>query len=217
MLAGERVAPATALAAAIGAAALAARLFQARGEERQQLKWIALAAGVAATGVGLIAAGTTGVGFGLIAVGLTALPLAAGVAILRHRLFDIDVIISNALVYAVLTAIVAGLYGGLTMLLQRLWILLAGQQSDATLVIAAILAAFVFTPAKNRLQAGVDQRFKTTADPKQTPATAATVAELAAEVARLSEQIETLAHQTATRGDTAQAELSWPANGRGGR
>ena len=87
----------------------------------------------AAGGAILIATGAVAVGFAIIAVALTSLLLAAGVAILRHRLFDFDVIISNALTYAALTALVAGLYGRLTMLLQRLLLLLAAQQSDATL------------------------------------------------------------------------------------
>jgi hypothetical protein len=193
-LAGERVAPVTALAAAIGVGGLAARLVRARGEERQQLKWIALAAGVAATGVLLVAVGAPRVGVAVIALGLTLVPLAAGVAILQHRLFDIDVVISNALMYVVLTAFVAGLYGGVTMLIQRGWILLAGQQSDATLVIAAIIAAVAFTPAKNRLQARVDDRFKSSTGTKEV----ATVSELAAEVARLRADVDALSREAAS-------------------
>jgi hypothetical protein len=193
ILAGERAGPPMALAATIGAAALLTRLMRATGEERQQLKWIAFAAGISATGVVLVGAvGAGKVGFALIAVGLTALPLTAGIAILRNRLFDIDVIISNALMYAMLTTLVAGLYGGVTTLVQRLSILLVGQQSDATLVMAAIVAAIAFTPVKNRLQGVVDQRFKSAGAPKEPLAPAAAVAELSAEVARLRAKVESL-------------------------
>jgi hypothetical protein len=192
VLAGERVGPPLALAAALGAGALLARLIRARGEERQQLKWVAFAAGVSATGVLLAAAGAWRVGFALVAVGLTALPLVAGLAILRHRLFDIDVIISNAVLYALLTALVAGLYGGVTTLVQRLSLLLAGQQSDATLVVAAIVAAVAFTPAKNHLQAVVDRRFKSGGAREEPPAPAAAVAELSAELARLRAKVDSL-------------------------
>jgi hypothetical protein len=132
IIAGERAGPPVALAATIGAVALISRLIGSRGEERQQLKWIAFAAGVSATGAVLIGAmGAWNGGFALVALGLTALPLTAGIAILKNRLFDIDVIISNALTYAMLTALVAGLYGGVTTLIQRLSVLVSGSSRTA--------------------------------------------------------------------------------------
>ena len=156
------------------------------------MKWIAFAAGISATGVLVTAVGAWRVGLAIVAIGLPALPLTAGIAILRSRLFDIDVIISNAVMYATLTALVAGLYGGVTTLVQRFSIFLLGQQSDATLVIAAVIAAIAFTPAKNRLQGVVDQRFKSAGTPDEPPAPAAAVAELSAEVARLRAKVENL-------------------------
>jgi hypothetical protein len=102
------------------------------------------------------------------------------------------VIISNTLIYAMLTAFVAGLYGGVTTLVQRLSILVTGQQSDSTLVIAAIVAAITFTPVKNSLQAVVDQRFKSANVPKSNAATAGSLAELSAEVARLRARVDKL-------------------------
>ena len=193
IVAGEGAGPLVALAAAIGAVALISRLIGSRGEERQQLKWIAFAAGVSATGAILIGgmAAWNG-GFALVALGLTALPLASGVAILKNRLFDIDVIISNALTYAMLTAILAGLYGGVTVLVQRLSVLVSGPQSDATLILAAVIAGIAFTPVKNRLQAVVDHRFKAGTPPNGAPASAATVAELAREMARLRAKVDSL-------------------------
>jgi hypothetical protein len=192
VLEAERVGPAIAIAATLGAAALITRLIRARGEERRQLKWIAFAAGISASGVLVTAAGAWRVGFVIIALGLTALPLTAGIAILRSRLFDIDLIISNAVTYATLTALVAGLYGGVTTLIQRLSVLLLGQQTDATLVIAAIVAAIAFTPAKNRLQGVVDQRFKSAGTSDEPSVPAATLAELSAELARLRAKVESL-------------------------
>jgi hypothetical protein len=193
VLAGDRVGPPLALAAIIGTGALLTRLIRARGDERRQLEWIAFAAGISAIGVVLIgAAGARMVGFALVAVGLTALPLAAGVAILRHRLFDIELIISNTVIYALLTTLLAGLYGGVTTLIQRLSILFIGQQSDATLIVAAMIAAIAFTPVKNRLQAAVDQHFKS-GGAQEALAPTATLAELAAEVARLRAKIEPVA------------------------
>ena len=193
ILSDERAGPPVALAAAIGAGALIKRLVQARGEERQQLKWIVFAGAVSAAGAILVAAtGAWTGGFALVALGLTALPIAAGIAILRSRLFDIDVIISNTLTYAMLTAFVAGLYGGVTTLVQRLSVLVTGQQSDSTLVIAAIVAAITFTPVKNSLQALVDRRFKSANVPKSNAATARSLAELSAEVARLRARVDRL-------------------------
>ena len=188
-----RAGPLVAIAATIGAAALVARLIGSRGEERQQLKWIAFAAGVSATGAVLVGAlGAETEGFALVALGLTSLPLAAGIAILKNRLFDIDVIISNALTYAMLTAFLAGMYGGVTVLVQRLSVLVSGQQSDATLISAAVIAGVAFTPVKNGLQAVVDRRFKSGNSATDTHASAATLAELQSELGRLRAKIDRL-------------------------
>ena len=77
----------------------------------------------------------------------------------------------------------------MTTLVQRLSVLVTGQQSDSTLVIAAIVAAITFTPVKNSLQAVVDQRFKSANVPKGNAATAGSLAELSAEVARLRARV----------------------------
>src|SRR5919202_1182104 len=97
-----------------------------------------------------------------------------------------------ALVAVGLTTLLAGLYGGVTTLIQRLSILFIGQQSDATLIVAAMIAAIAFTPVKNRLQAAVDQHFKS-GGAQEALAPTATLAELAAEVARLRAKIEPVA------------------------
>jgi hypothetical protein len=112
--------------AALGALALATalsmfkRLLSARGEERQQLKWFAYAAAVLACGVviaytvaPLIAVSWVNrVGFGLVVVGTLSVPIAVGIAILRHHLYDIDILINRTLVYGTLTATLRTLCGG---------------------------------------------------------------------------------------------------------
>src|ERR671922_258904 len=97
------------------AVSLIVRFRRARGEQRQQLKWFAYAA--AHTGVAFPTAfalwNVSEDGAGLVmALAITALPIGAGIAILRYRLYDIDLLINRTLVYGVLTAGVVGVYAG---------------------------------------------------------------------------------------------------------
>ncbi len=88
------------------------------------------------------------------------IPLTIGIAILYHRLYDIDVIINHTLVYGLLTAILAGLFSATVVLLQKLFVALTGQKSDGATVLATLVIVAGFTPIKNRVQEMVDQRFK---------------------------------------------------------
>jgi len=153
------------LSVALAAAAMIVRLRRSRGQERQQLKWIGLAGAVAAV---VVVANAVGFALGLegpgqlriAAVGLafSGLPAAAGVAILRYRLYDIDVVINRALVYGALTATLLASYLGLVLLLQLALSPLT-EQSDLAIAGSTLGVAALFGPLRGRIQELVDRRF----------------------------------------------------------
>jgi MFS family permease len=101
-------------------AAVVVRFRRSRGEERQQLKWFAYAAGLLLIFLllNVLAGDPNNLFFG---VGLTLFPLATGIAVLRYRLYDIDRLISRTLVYGLLTALLAGIYGGAVLVLGQVF------------------------------------------------------------------------------------------------
>ena len=105
-------------------------------------------------------------------LGLLALPVAIALAILRYRLYDIDVVINHAIVYASLTAVLAGSFVAAQFLFQRTFVAATGTNSDMAVVLALFVIATVFNPIKTRLQTAVDRRFKV-ASPAHRPSTAA--------------------------------------------
>jgi hypothetical protein len=152
----------TVLGILVGAGSLVVRFRRARGTERQQLRWVVLAAGL--TGVGmlasvvLVAAGNQVLVGWVGAVCVAFLPLAIGAAVLRYRLFDLDRIISRTLAYGLLTVVLGLCYVAGSLV----FVLVAGAGTDppSWLVAAATLAAAaVFRPARRRIQAVVDRRF----------------------------------------------------------
>ncbi|TMC03078.1 MAG: SHOCT domain-containing protein [Chloroflexi bacterium] len=102
---------------------------------------------------------------------VTALPVAVGIAILRYRLYEIDVIINRTLVYGLLTAALAGLYTAALAFFQRLFVAVTGQSSDLAIVMTLFVLATVFTPIKTSLQTAVDARIKTTVRPSGSSST----------------------------------------------
>jgi hypothetical protein len=148
------------------------RYRRAKGEECQQIKWFAYAAGIAIVQFSLaFLAALASVRLpwfladGFFIFSAATLPVAAGIAILKYRLYDIDLLINRTLVYIPLTAILAGLYSASIALFQKLFLAVTGEQSDAAIVITTLILASSFTPIKNALQGFVDRRFKEAPDP----------------------------------------------------
>ena len=154
---------------ACAAAALVVRLRRSRGVERQQVKWFAYSA--AMIPAFLIAGGTISALTGaaddsamghafafLFALILAGLPISAGVAILRYRLYDIDRIISRTLVYGVLTAALVATYLVSVLLLGIVLEPLAGG-SDLAVAASTLTVAALFRPVRARIQDVVDRRF----------------------------------------------------------
>jgi hypothetical protein len=142
-----------------GAGSLVTRFRHARGVERQQLRWVGLAA--ALTGVAmlvvavLIAVGNVPLAGWASVLGTTFLPLATGAAILRYRLYDLDRIISRTLAYGLLTLLLGGGYAGVVLGLGQL----LGSNSPLVVAGATLAVAAAFQPARRRIQQAVDRRF----------------------------------------------------------
>jgi hypothetical protein len=98
---------------------------------------------------------------------VTLVPISAGIAILRYRLYDIDVLINRTFVYGSLVAILAGLYAASIQLFKAIFVALTGDESDAAIVITTLILATTFTPIKNRLEEIAKRRFK---EPEEAPA-----------------------------------------------
>src|SRR5215204_566267 len=159
--AGIVILPLLPLCMLASALSLVLRYRRSGGEEREQIKWIAFAASV----VGLLyliamvssftysgpwgAAGTP-LWLGLLQqaslVSFTAVPIAVGFAVLKYRLYDIDIIINRAIVYGSLAAVLVALYFGGIVLLQRVFVALTGERSTLAVVASTILIAALFNP-----------------------------------------------------------------------
>jgi hypothetical protein len=135
-------------------ASLVVRFRRSRGIERQQLKWVTV--GAALLPLSQIPSGD----FGYAALLLGALVLAAAVAIamLRYRLYDVDVVINRTLVYGALTAMLAAVYFGSVLLLQLLLRPLT-EESNLAIAGSTLAVAALFRPARVRIQSAVDRRF----------------------------------------------------------
>jgi hypothetical protein len=146
------------LSALVAFGSLVIRFRRSRGEERQQLKWFTYAGALvplSRLGDSLPAPMSTIVS----AAPIVFLPVAAGIAILRYRLYDIDRLINRTLVYGLLTALLAGAYAGGVLVLGQVFGGM-GRDPPSWVVAGATLAvAALFQPTRRRIQAVVDRRF----------------------------------------------------------
>ena len=159
--------------ATIIACALSAivRFRQARGDERQQLKWFAYAAVlmsvflVVSQVAEFLETPIQQVIYDiLLRLAVATVPIATAFAIFKYRLYDIDIVINRTLVYVPLTAVLAGLYAVLDLLLQAVFYGVTGDRSDAAIVLTTLIIASVFTPVKSGIQDRVDKVFKEAPD-----------------------------------------------------
>jgi hypothetical protein len=146
-------------------ASLVLRFRRAQGDQRLQLKWIAYAAALAATAEGTSIAIFLFVGSAPMAVevlvicALAAIPVAAGIAILKYRLYDIDRIINRTLVYGLLTALLGITYVGVVLVAGHLFGGIGTEPPNWAVAGATLAVAALFQPARRRIQAVVDRRF----------------------------------------------------------
>jgi len=155
------------LIVAVGAFALFSRVRGADADERRQIKWFAYAGTLllitfVVDAIARFVPSLMSVSALLAGAALSAFPAAVGIAILRNRLYDIDLIINRTVVYVLLTAFLAGVYTASVALFQRMFVAMTGQSSDIAIVMTLFVLATVFTPVKNTLQETVDRRIKPT-------------------------------------------------------
>jgi hypothetical protein len=155
--------PGMAASLLLAAFAMILRLHRSRGVERQQLKWISAAAAVlplaSAAGVVCYYLGYETVGGLLATFAFVPVFFAAGYAVLRYRLYDIDVVINRTLVYGSLSVMLALVYFGGVAGLQRLLAPVSGQDSQLAIVASTLAIAALFNPLRRRIQDFVDRRF----------------------------------------------------------
>jgi hypothetical protein len=163
------------LLAGLGAViSLLVRFRRARGDERQQIKWFASAAALTFIwilvsevfeelisiegGVPEAILAFTSASASLV---IPSIPIATGIAILRYRLYDIDLIINRTLVYGSLTAMLAAVYFGGVAATQAIFRTLTGQeeQPQVAIVVSTLIIAALFNPLRRRIQSFIDRRF----------------------------------------------------------
>jgi hypothetical protein len=157
------------------ALSLVLRFRRSGGEERQQIKWIAFSASVVVVvyAIAMIASivspeeawTTAGSVWWLnlltyaVLSSFTLVPIAVGIAVLKYRLYEIDLLINRALVYGPLSAMLALIYAGGVVGMQTILRAIAGQESTLAVVASTLAIAALFNPLRRRVQAFVDRRF----------------------------------------------------------
>jgi hypothetical protein len=156
------------------AISLVLRFLRSGGEEREQIKWLAFVASILGLGFTSFiiprffivsdAAGSVDQLWAklledVLTMSFAGVPVAVGFAVLRYRLYDIDVVINRTLVYGTLTATLVALYFGGIVLLQRVFVALTGEKSTLAVVASTLLIAALFSPLRRRIQGFIDRRF----------------------------------------------------------
>jgi hypothetical protein len=184
------------------AASLFVRFRRARSAEREQIKWLFYAAALFAvvyvpsflTESYLDEALWWNV---LFTLGILTVPIAIGIAILRYRLYEIDIIIRRTLQYALLTGLLGLVYFGSVVVLQSLVEKLSGQQSPIVIVISTLAIATLFSPLRMRVQTFIDRHFfRGKYDAEQTLANFAAVARDEVDVDKLTAALLGVVEQT---------------------
>ena len=157
--------PVALLATFMSIVAVVVRFRRSRGEERQQMKGLFLAAllmilggvldAVSTAILGLDSASTVDI---LAPLGLLAVPIGAGIAVLRYRLYDIDLVINRTVVYVLLTGVLAVTYLSMVVVIQGLLSPLT-RDSDLAIAASTLAAAALFRPLRTQIQGFIDRRF----------------------------------------------------------
>ncbi len=163
---GDLAAPAMGAGLVFGLVALTVRFRRSRGVERQQISWMFYLGALLIGSIPITTAlSSTNLQVGGIPVSelafaglLLAMPVAVGVAILRYRLYDIDVVVNRTLVYGALTVTLAAAYVGSVLLLQ-LVLSPVTRGSGLAVAVSTLLVAGLFRPVRSRIQGLVDRRF----------------------------------------------------------
>lgn len=154
--------PVILLAAVVCLASLLLRFRRATGTERQQLKWVAVVAVLMGPAIVLGQLVEPMGGVSQVAEVLSApawLAVAAGFAVLRYRLFDVDRILSRTVSYALVTAVLIAVYAGSVLGLGGIARAVTGESGDLVVALSTLLVAAAFQPVRGRVQGAVDRRF----------------------------------------------------------
>jgi hypothetical protein len=146
-----------------GTVSLAWRFLRSAGDERQQMKWVLAAAACTAIGVSTYLISPFPDLTAMLA--FLTFPIAFGMAILKYRLYDINLVLNRTLVYVPLTAILAGAYLAAVGLVKALATEVTGASSDTAVAISTLVVVALFSPVKDALQAQVNKHFKEVRDP----------------------------------------------------
>jgi len=160
-VAGAIVAGSSMVASAVS---LIVRLRRVGSEQRQQIKWFAYGGAVVVGTIvvsGFVSIWSVPVSIVIISVALLGLPVFTGIAIMRYRLYDIDIVINRTLVYGALTAALVAVYFGGVATVQALFRALTGQeqQPQLAIVVSTLAIAALFDPLRRRIQSFIDRRF----------------------------------------------------------